>query len=151
MRDQFDRQPVTKSVLLVDDEERLRSILARYLRARGHRVIEAASAGGACDVLGSEDIDILLLDINLAADTGWDVLRWLERSSRHASRRPAVIVVSAVPPSAKRLEQFRPEAVLNKPFPIDTLARLVESVCEPTAIDGGWGNASASGCPPADL
>jgi response regulator RpfG family c-di-GMP phosphodiesterase len=125
MRDQFDRQPVVKSVLLVDDEERLRSILARYLRARGHRVFEAASAAGACDVLGSEDVDILLLDINLAADTGWDVLRW-------------------VPPSAKRLEQFQPDAVLNKPFPIDTLARLVESVCEPTVAEGGWGNLPAS-------
>ena len=95
-------------MLLVDDEARFRWIHRALPCARGHRVIEAASAAGACDVLGSEDVDILLLDINLAADTGWDVLRWLERSSGRASRRPAVIVVSAVPPSTKRLEQFGP-------------------------------------------
>jgi hypothetical protein len=39
---------------------------------------------------------------------------------------PAVIV-SAVPPSATRVKEFRPLGVLHKPFPIEALLRLVRN------------------------
>lgn len=128
----------TKCVLLVEDEERLRGILARYLRARGHRVIEARDGADARQALAVVGVDVLLLDINLSDETGWDVLRWLRRSDGRAPEQPCVVVVSAVPPSARRLAEFTPDAVLTKPFPIDALARLVETACQPSAIDGGW-------------
>lgn len=123
-----------KCVLLVEDEDRLRGILARYLRERGHHVIEAPSAADARQALVLTRVDVLLLDINLPEETGWDVLRWLRRPDGldQATPQPCVVVVSAVPPAAKRLKQFQPDAVLNKPFPIDALARLVESDCQPS-------------------
>ncbi len=128
-----------KSVLLVEDEDRLRGILARYLRALGHEVLEAGTVADARVLLAGHQVDVLLLDINLPDDTGWDVLRWLRQTSDRVTRQPAVVILSAVPPSEKRLEQFQPDAVLNKPFPIETLARLVESAGHPITadIDGG--------------
>ena len=39
-----------------------------------------------------------------------------------------MIVISAIPPSVARLREFRPFAVLYKPFPIDSLIRLVDRV-----------------------
>jgi DNA-binding response OmpR family regulator len=136
MRDHDNRD--AKCVLLVDDEERLRGILARYLRARGHHVIEVSTASDARQSLDLERVDVLLLDINLGDATGWDVLRWLrDHDARHPSwKRPCVVVLSAVPPSAKRIEQFAPDAILNKPFPIDALGRLVESACQPALVEG---------------
>jgi CheY-like chemotaxis protein len=133
--------PTARRVLLVDDEERLRGIIARYLRARGHHVIEAATATEALAALDLEHVDVLLLDINLEDQTGWDVLRGLnERPARLPNdiERPYVVMLSAVPPSPKRLAQFAPDAVLNKPFPIDALARLVETARHPAAVEGGW-------------
>jgi DNA-binding response OmpR family regulator len=131
--------PTAQRVLLVDDEARLRGIIARYLRARGHHVIEAATAAEACSALDLERVDVLLLDVNLTEETGWDVLRWLRDSAQQprAAPRPCVVILSAVPPSPKRVEQFAPDAVLNKPFPIDALARLVETSCRPV-VEGGW-------------
>lgn len=138
MNEYIHQVPVAKSVLLVDDEQRFRGILARYLRAHGHRVREAASAADAYHALAREPVDVLLLDINLPDETGWDVLRWLAHAGRRLVKRPVVVVISAVPPSEKRLEQFQPDAVLNKPFPIDTLARLVQSACQPVAAEVEW-------------
>jgi DNA-binding response OmpR family regulator len=132
-----------KRVLLVDDEERLRGIIARYLRARGHHVIEARTAAEALGSLAAEEIDVLLLDVNLLDDTGWDVLRGIRAHSAREPdwKRPCVVILSAVPPSPKRIEQFAPDAVLNKPFPIDALGRLVETECRPELVEtAGFGS-----------
>jgi DNA-binding response OmpR family regulator len=135
------RAPVSesKSVLLVEDDDRLRGILARYLRLRGHRVIEAISVAEARLAFDHDRVDVLLLDINLAEDTGWNLLRWLNRpvGRDRAGPDPCVVIVAAVPPSATRVAQFQPDAILNKPFPIDAIARLVEFSCRPAVIADG--------------
>lgn len=119
----------SQRVLVVEDEPRLRQVLVRYLQQRGHQVAEAASAAQARTCLERQPVDIVLLDINLGEETGWDVLRWLQ--ARAPTRRPTIVVISAVPPATRRLEEFTPDAVLTKPFPIDAVARLVESAGEP--------------------
>lgn len=118
-----------KRVLLVDDETRLRRILARYLRARGHAVTEAGTAADALAALAVQQVDVLLLDINLPDDTGWHVLRRVQARVAPGHRPPCVVVMSAAPPAATRVAQLVPDAVLNKPFPIEALARLVELEC----------------------
>lgn len=129
--------PTARRVLLVDDEDRLRGIMARYLRGRGHEVIEASTAEEARGVLSREFVHVMLLDVNLADETCWDILRWVEAWELQdpSWERPRVVIVSAVPPSPKRLQQFHPDGVLNKPFPIDALGRLVESNCTPAPTE----------------
>ena len=112
------------AILLVDDEPRLREALARSLTVRGHRVDQAATHSEAVSAATSHDYDLLLIDINLPDATGWEVLRDL----RAAGREIPAIVLSAVPPSAARVREFRPLGVLHQPFPIEALLRLVQPV-----------------------
>jgi len=112
------------SILLVDDETRLRQTLARSLSARGYRVDEAASHREAVAAAVAKSYDLMLLDVNLPDATGWDVLRDLNAHGRQVP----TIVLSAVPPSASRVREFRPLGVLHKPFPMEALLRLVRSV-----------------------
>jgi DNA-binding response OmpR family regulator len=110
------------TILLVDDETRLRQALARSLAARGHRVDEAGCYADAISAIERTEYDLLLLDVNLPDATGWDVLRRL----RAAGNELPAIVISAIPPSAQRVREFRPLGVLHKPFPIESLLRLVQ-------------------------
>ena len=114
------------AILLVDDELRLRQTLARSLAARGYRVDEAATCREAVTAAIGRPYDLLLLDVNLPDATGWDVLRELAATGR----RLPTVVFSAVPPSAARVKEFRPLAVLHKPFPMDALLRVVRAAEE---------------------
>lgn len=110
-----------RRVLLVEDEAMLRKVIARNLTSRGIEVDEAGTGKEAVQVAAAARPDLLLLDINLPDQTGWDVLRELKR---HGKEVPT-IVVSAVRVSQNRLDEFRPLAYLPKPFPIEALLRLV--------------------------
>jgi DNA-binding response OmpR family regulator len=114
------------SILLVEDEAMLRHGLVRSLAARGHMVVEAEGCRQAMEEIAGRRPDLLLLDINLPDGTGWDILRELRD---RGSAIPA-IVLSAVPPSAARVREFRPLGVLHKPFPIDALLRMVAVAAE---------------------
>ena len=122
------------SILLVEDEPRLRQTLARSLAGRDFRVLEATTAAEAIAAMTDHRFDLMLLDINLPDATGWDVLRGLPR----ADHQLPVVVMSAVPPNPARLREFRPFGILHKPFPIDALLRLIRSAC---AAAEPWGAA----------
>lgn len=113
-------------VLVVEDEAPLRRIITLNLARRGHTVAEAESVAEADEALAvaPEPFDIILLDINLPDQTGWDVLRHL--AADRGARRPLVILITAVRPVERRLAEFQPAAVLLKPFPIETLIRLID-------------------------
>lgn len=111
-------------VLLVEDDESLRRILARHLRAHGYDVDEAASAEEAVTIL-AEGVRpaAVLLDINLPGDNGWDLLRG---PSLAAAGSPPVVVASALTISPRRLAEFGVAGYLPKPFPLETLTATIE-------------------------
>mgnify|MGYP001017581174 CR=1 FL=1 len=52
-------------ILIVDDEERIRSVFVKIMQREGFDVIEAAGAGEAYDILLENAVDLILLDINM--------------------------------------------------------------------------------------
>jgi DNA-binding response OmpR family regulator len=120
------------SILLVEDDEALRSILARHLRARGYEVEEADSTEAARRILGSGSRpSAVVLDINLPGETGWSLLRDSEALS--AAGDPPVVVASATTISPRRLEEFGVAGYLPKPFALETLISTLERLLEPEA------------------
>ncbi len=126
-------------VLLIEDEVLFRRILTMNLVHRGYTVIEADSVATAREALQVFEFqfDLILLDINLPDQTGWDVLRYLEAACSAEQQRGnvlphlPVIILTAVRPTSRRLVEFHPKAVLVKPFPIEVLLRLTERVIAP--------------------
>src|SRR5258708_17562964 len=117
-------------ILLVEDDEVLGDVIGRNLRARGHEVRIAVNAESALAQLRDAQIDLIILDINLPDQTGWEVLRTAQREGwlrpreidGHVQTLP-VVGRSAVRVSPRRLAEFRPLAYLPKPVPIEALPR----------------------------
>ncbi len=111
-----------RDIVVVEDADALRHVIALNLRRRGHRVREATTAAEAIAELREEKPDLLLLDIFLPDRSGWDVLRELRQSGLEVP----TVVLSAVRVTQSRLGEFHPLAYLPKPFPLDALLRLVD-------------------------
>jgi CheY-like chemotaxis protein len=75
-------------VLVVDDEEPVRTSVAEILRTAGYTVVEAADGQDALDLLESGSVTVLLLDIRMPRRTGIEVLQALDSP-------PNVILMSA--------------------------------------------------------
>jgi|AntAceMinimDraft_16_1070373.scaffolds.fasta_scaffold180031_2 DNA-binding response OmpR family regulator len=53
------------NILVVDDEERIRSVFVKIMQREGYHLFEAANAKDAYDLLLENPIDLILLDINM--------------------------------------------------------------------------------------
>src|SRR5690348_9023248 len=118
-------------ILVVEDDEVLRELILRNLKVRGHDVLVAEDAQTALEHLRAAPFDLIILDICLPDETGWEVLRIAQKEGRLPSaeldgnsKHLPVAVLSAVRVSPSRLLEFHPLAYLPKPFPMDALLRL---------------------------
>lgn len=124
-------------ILLVEDDDVLRNVVERNLLARGHEVSSATDVQSALHYLRIKPIDLILLDINLPDQTGWDVLRAIQcedssfgKTDEMPQGKLPVVVLSAVRVSPHRLAEFHPLAYLPKPFPMEAVLRLAAEAAE---------------------
>lgn len=69
------------TVLVIDDEPKIRDVLSRYLIADGFEVAEAASGEEGLDRARSLNPDVVVLDVRLPGKDGFEVLAELRRTS----------------------------------------------------------------------
>ena len=69
----------TGIILIIDDEEKLRSLLSRIIRLEGLTVLEADSLKAGNKLLDKEDIDVVLCDVKLPDGNGVDFVRDLKK------------------------------------------------------------------------
>lgn len=70
-----------KTILVVDDESRMRKLLTDFLTREGYRILEAANGKAALDHLYSEKIDLVILDVMMPEYDGWTVCREIRKCS----------------------------------------------------------------------
>lgn len=113
---------MTGSILVVEDDATLARSIERNLSVRGYRTRSAGTVARALEALDRECPALLLLDIDLPDGSGWEVLRKVRAGTCADS---TVIVMSALRPNPRLARELRCVAVLEKPFPIESLLRLV--------------------------
>ncbi len=116
-------------VLIADDVEMNRDLLARRVRRLGHEVLMAEDGVQALAVLRARPVDVLLLDIMMPRMNGYEVLEAIAADDQ--LRQVPVIMISAVDDkeSIARCIELGAEDYLPKPFePLILQARLGASL-----------------------
>lgn len=100
-------------LLLVDDDRRIRDLLSRFLAGEGYRVTTAKSAADARAKLVGLHFDLLILDVMMPGESGFD----LARSLRSDSGVP-IIMLTARSEAESRIEglQIGADDYVAKPF-----------------------------------
>jgi two-component system phosphate regulon response regulator OmpR len=109
-------------LLVIDDDSRLRTLLARFLGDNGYRVTVAANAGEARRRLAGLAFDLLIVDVMMPGENGID----LARSLRAGSTVP-ILMLTALSEPANRIAGLEAGAddYLPKPFePRELLLRV---------------------------
>ncbi|RYZ10320.1 MAG: PAS domain S-box protein [Myxococcales bacterium] len=118
--------PRALSVLVVDDEDAVRTLISRILDDAGHRVTSAASADMAITAVRvtPQRFDVILTDVVLGADDGLSTLDTL----RAANPDAAVIVMSGYSPTPERVAELAQQGAefLPKPFGAVQLLNALE-------------------------
>ncbi len=100
-------------VLVVDDDRRLRELLARYLTDQGFRVTAAASAAEARARAQSVVFDAMVLDVMMPGENGFDYAR----SVRETSRVPILMLTARSNPNDRVMGlEIGADDYLPKPF-----------------------------------
>lgn len=112
-------------VFVVDDEPDIVSMVRVILRSAGFEVDSASGVEDAINHLSSNDPDLVLLDLRLGDEDGWQVLSTLASDGR-TERIPVVILSAhADPQSAERAIREGARGYIAKPF---VASRLLEAV-----------------------
>ncbi len=109
-------------ILVVDDDDRIRSLLKRYMTDHGYRASTAADGEEARALLGGVEFDLLILDVMMPGLSGFD----LTEKIRAASNVPIILLTARGLPD-ERVEGFERGAddYLAKPFePRELLLRV---------------------------
>lgn len=120
-------------ILVVDDDDRIRTLLKKYLTRSGYRVTASASAGGARKLMTTFDFDLAVLDIMMPGESGLDFLA----SLRAAGKRVPVLLLTARGETSDRIEGLKRGAddYLAKPFEPEELLLRLEAILRRTHVE----------------
>lgn len=115
-------------LLIVEDEQTLRQLVAQFLRAEGYDVEEAADGReGVCFFVDRGPFDVVLLDLNLPCLPGEEVCRQI----KHDQPNQSVVICSAAVLDCHLdvLKGLGVDQFLGKPYhPLDLLDRIASEM-----------------------
>jgi CheY-like chemotaxis protein len=129
-----DHRGSSKTVLVVDDEEVVRTLVTRALVEAGYAVVEASHGAAALALLesGTHELDLVVCDLVMPGLNGRDLARWL------AAHRPdlPILLVSGYPlPYLEAHDLYEPGIpLLRKPFLPSRLLEAVEESVAPASV-----------------
>ncbi len=120
-----EKQNITEDaghVLIIDDDDRIRALLKKYLSEHGYRTSAAQNASEARRIMAAVDFDVIIVDVMMPGESGFD----FTKSVRSASNVPILLLTARGLPE-DRIEGLERGAddYLSKPFePRELLLRI---------------------------
>lgn len=122
------------TVLLVDDNVEILSLLRLYLEREGYEVVAADNCHAASQVLIELTPDIIITDILLPKVTGLQFIRWIKQQER--LMRIPIIAMSAFERTQRGAAAVAgADAVLNKPDDFDNLVSTIDALIANNAAE----------------
>ena len=114
-------------LLIVDDDRTLVSLLSQMVGFSGHTSIGAYGGQQALDLVASQPIDLMLLDLMMPDIDGFETLRRLRKMPQGEDLPVVVVTAMPDPDIDQRVERAGGNACLRKPVNFDTLEGAIQA------------------------
>ena len=115
-----------KKILVVDDEILNREIIKRVLKKEGFCAVEAKNGKEALEILKTQQIDLVLMDIMMPVMDGFEAIKAIKEDS-YFDNLP-IIVISALSDvqTDERISKFKIDSFITKPINLILLVKKVK-------------------------
>jgi CheY-like chemotaxis protein len=110
-------------VLVVDDDESLRSVISCWLNSKGHQTIQASNGIEAFEKFNDQAIDFVITDIRMPNGDGAE---FIARIRNTGSLVPIFAMSGFTDYSVEKLKQIGANHFLSKPFRLEELQTLLK-------------------------
>ncbi len=120
------------SVLIVEDDEKMRDLLRKIITREGYPVEEAANGDAALTLIEKNVYDIVLTDVKMPGLDGIELLKEIKK----ISARTYVIIMTAFGTIGSAVEAMKQGAYdyISKPFKLDEIQILIRKILEEKAL-----------------
>jgi DNA-binding response OmpR family regulator len=113
------------SILVVDDDPEIVSMLRARLTKRGYTVSTANDGNAALESVKANKPDLILLDVMMPGKSGWEVARALKQNPATANVR--IVMVTAIGEKTNEITApiYGADAHVDKPFEFEHLEKVI--------------------------
>lgn len=120
---------VESSILIIDDNEDLRRMIAEILKD-DYKVLQAGNGKEGIDILGKEAVDLVLSDIMMPEMDGYELCEFMKSDPRYSSIPVILLTAKASVEDKIKGLKYGADDYIEKPFSPDLLVTKVHSVID---------------------
>jgi nitrogen-specific signal transduction histidine kinase/CheY-like chemotaxis protein len=116
------------NILVIEDEEEVREIITDILVSHGHEVSTASDGNQGIEIFNKKDFDLVFTDLGMPGVSGWQVAKEIKKIG---DKTPVALITGwSVKLNQSEMKKNGVDAVINKPFNMKQLLRLVNDCIE---------------------
>jgi two-component system cell cycle sensor histidine kinase/response regulator CckA len=122
---------MSRTILLIEDEEAQRELVKRVLETRGYELTDAANGQEGIRKLSAGDYDAILLDLRMPQGSGEIVIQWI--IANRPELRPRILVMTGdlLSPGLEAFLERVQVPMLPKPYMLADLVQAVAKIAPP--------------------
>ena len=119
------------SILVVDDDPEIVTLLSTRLSKRGYKISTAGDGSRALELAKKELPDLVLLDVMMPGKSGWEVARALKQDP--ATQGVKIMMVTAIGEKTNEITApiYGADAHIDKPFEFEKLEKMIVGLLGP--------------------
>jgi CheY-like chemotaxis protein len=127
-QDEINEASMTKRILTIDDSRTIRDMLMLTLTDAGYEVLQGVDGQDGIDVLGNQQVDVIITDINMPKMDGYEVIRHLRASPAHKAIPILVLTTESDKDKKNLARDAGATGWMVKPFDPERLIATIRKV-----------------------
>lgn len=120
------RQTMTKTVLIVEDNELNMKLFHDLLEAHGYEILQTRDGLSALDIAREHMPDLILMDIQLPEVSGLEVTKWLKEDEKLRAIPVIAVTAFAMKGDEEKIREGGCEAYISKPISVNSFLETVD-------------------------